>query len=504
MNRRCLKTLCALLSLMIAFSCFGSFAFADDPAENAPILIHNIEELRAIEENLSGNYKLANNIVANKDEEFYAIGSKVKMFTGTFDGDGYFISGLKLSAKAEDGAQSAYIGLFGYNAGVIKNVMLTDLSVSLPKLSWLHIGGIAGGNTVLSDRLDGGVITNCFAEGIFNVDAGDVWVRVGGIVSASERGEISNCVSEVNVSYQGKSSIDVGGISSCNGGTVRDCSNRGNISVVTSRDAQIGGISALAKGKQSAPSTIENCVNLGKISVESDMTLTVGGIVGRMYLGNNYAVVSKTISAGEIYKKANFSSGFNPSMGLLAFGAVVGEFQGEGTDNYYLDGVFEKPVGNGMLTTALASTGELRKKFSENHGFYLPTDENAAPDIAAYKKLKSLTSGGFYENYVNISKPLEILALYDDGTTAPIKPYISLSIVPYNVLYRGKTLCGYVGGDVDYSGTLTVTDVVNIRAQILNPTPDDYKTVAPADYNSDGTVSVTDITALLNTILTQE
>lgn len=504
MNKRGFKILCTLLSLMIAFSCFGSFAWADDQAEDAPILIHNLEELRAIEENLSGNYKLANNIVANKDEEFYAIGSNKKMFTGTFDGNGHFISGLKLSAKAEDGATSAYIGLFGYNAGVIKNVMLTDLSISLPDLNYLNIGGIACGNTTSKENPNGGVITNCFTEGNFNIDNGKIWIRVGGIVSASERGEISNCVSEVNVSYRGKSSIDVGGITSCNGGSVLYCSNRGNISVVTSRDAQIGGISALAKGKQSAPSMIENCVNLGKISVESDMTLTVGGIVGRMYTGSNYAQVSKTISAGEIYKKANFSSGFNPSMGLLAFGAVVGEFQGEGTDNFYLNGVFEKPVGSGTLTTALASAKELREKISEDGGYYLPTDKNAVPDIAAYKKITSLTSGGFYENYVDISKPLEILALYDDGTTAPIEPYVSLNAVPYNVLYRGKTLCGYVGGDVDYSGTLTVTDVVNIRAQVLTPTPDDYKTVAPSDYNSDGMVSVTDITALLNTILTQE
>ena len=507
MKDGCLKALCTALALMLAFSCIKVNALDENSSTDEPIYIHTISELRAIEKDLSGSYKLANNIIADDNEIFYALGSKSEMFTGTFDGNGYFIEGLKLSANVEEGQKSAYVGLFAYNAGEIKNLTLTKLSISLPPLSWLYIGGIAATNTTLAGRENGGLITNCFVEGEMNVDAGDIWVRVGGITGSVERGEISRCVSNVNISYNGKTSIDAGGITSCNGGSIRYCSNRGEISVVTSRDAQIGGITALAKGQQDNPSVIDSCVNKGNIKVESDMTLTVGGIIGRMYIGGNYTLVSNTVSAGKITKKANFSSGFNPSMALLAFGAVAGDFQGSGSDNYYINGVFEKPVGNGKLETHLATPEEIAEQFKDNENFYLPTYENAVLDIAAYKVMLNWTTDSFYEGYADISKPSEIHALYDDGSTAPIKPCISLSSVPYSVYYGGKTLYGYVSGDVDYNGQRTVTDIIKMRGLILEPitapTADDLTSIVPADYNNDGAVSVTDITALLDEILAQ-
>ncbi len=95
---------------------------------------------------LDGHYILAADIDLS-GVDFTPIGSYDAPFTGSFDGDGHTVSGLEIQS-AED-----YQGLFGVNAGLIRNLILAeDCRVTGNS----YVGGIAGENL--------GTIENCISR----------------------------------------------------------------------------------------------------------------------------------------------------------------------------------------------------------------------------------------------------------------------------------------------------------------------------------------------------
>jgi hypothetical protein len=76
---------------------------------------------------MSYHYMLDANIKLKK--EWIAIGDDENPFTGTFDGNGYTISNLKITDK-----KAKYLGLFGYAEGAsIYNVTLKNVKLSASK-----------------------------------------------------------------------------------------------------------------------------------------------------------------------------------------------------------------------------------------------------------------------------------------------------------------------------------------------------------------------------------
>ncbi|MFI3295205.1 MAG: GLUG motif-containing protein, partial [Rikenellaceae bacterium] len=121
------------------------------------------------------------------------------LFSGTFDGGGYSISGLYIDASS-----SSNLGLFGCVGayGVVKNI-----SISGNITGFKDVGGLAGVNN--------GTIINCY---------NNAWVTgteyIGGIVGWNF-GAITNCY-DISGYISGKSSV--GGIVGCNqGGVVTNC-----------------------------------------------------------------------------------------------------------------------------------------------------------------------------------------------------------------------------------------------------------------------------------------
>lgn len=133
------------LSLLLTFGAGISLPAAAEVAD--PIPVATAADLIAIADgNLAGNYILTADIDLT-DQAFLPIGSPDAPFTGTFDGDGYKISGLNLETDQD------YQGLFGVNNGVIRNVTLTDdcyISGSA------NVGAIAGRNN--------GTIEDCLSD----------------------------------------------------------------------------------------------------------------------------------------------------------------------------------------------------------------------------------------------------------------------------------------------------------------------------------------------------
>jgi len=118
---------------------------------------------------------------------FLPIGDGVSNFTGTFDGDGYTISGLYINRA------TSYHGLFGYvgGAGTVQNVTLTDVDIS---------GGVNYAGALCGFTSVTAAISSCSASGIVsntNSAAGGLIGQMSGDSTATD------CNSSVNVSGLG-------------------------------------------------------------------------------------------------------------------------------------------------------------------------------------------------------------------------------------------------------------------------------------------------------------
>lgn len=249
MSNTFIKTVTIFLSLVLIvchFCAFGVFA-----TEEA-IPISSKAELNNIRNNLSGNYYLTCDIefdesdfvsggaYYNSGKCFVPIGNGKSPFTGTFDGRGYTVSGLKISVSgkvysmsvtpvmtiasvlSDDGWTGDYIidsnpnvspavGLFGANTGTIKNLTVTDSPyiAGSSNSATLYIGGIAGHNN--------GNIINCAVK---NNLYGDTRSHIGGIVGYQSGGNVSNCFARGQIKSEGTFG---GVIATVAGGSVSNC-----------------------------------------------------------------------------------------------------------------------------------------------------------------------------------------------------------------------------------------------------------------------------------------
>ena len=220
--------------------------------------------LSGVEKNISANAVLTADIVVNENilksngtlnegnfKEWTPIGTdgtSSNVYTGTFDGRKYTISGLYFNQEAH------YIGLFGANSGKIANVGILDSYFYGQPYRGNWVGGVCGSNS--------GIITNCSNTG--NVGENDD--SVGG-VSGNNYGTIANCNNAGIIS--GKSYV--GGVcgKNYNGGTVTNCNNTGE---VEGTSYYIGGLSG-----DNYESVIINCNNTGEVRATGN---SVGGLSG--------------------------------------------------------------------------------------------------------------------------------------------------------------------------------------------------------------------------------
>ena len=103
----------------------------------------------------------------------------VAIFYGTFNGNGYTVSNFKITTGRR------YVGLFGYNKGVIKNLGVENFTVNVSYSGNVYAGGLVGYNS--------GSITNSYATG--NVSATSTSsssAYAGGLVGYNYRGSITN------------------------------------------------------------------------------------------------------------------------------------------------------------------------------------------------------------------------------------------------------------------------------------------------------------------------
>lgn len=160
-----------------AFSGGGSGTEAD------PYMILSREDLEKVRNDLTAHYKLAGSIYLNTLWE--PIGNQDTPFTGVFDGDGYTIRNMTITAGV---GSDKYAALFSANSGTIRNIRFEDVHIKNNNYS------VSFAAIVAVDNKAGGVISGCA------VVSGSLesYNRAGGIV-CSNAGTIENSYNKANV-----------------------------------------------------------------------------------------------------------------------------------------------------------------------------------------------------------------------------------------------------------------------------------------------------------------
>ncbi|KVL19795.1 two-partner secretion domain-containing protein [Burkholderia sp. MSMB1826] len=140
-------------------------------------VIHDVDQLRAVDTNLNGRYVLGNAIKGSG--AFRSIGGDAA-FTGTFDGLGNTISGLSVY---NDGP---FVGLFAGNFGTIANLTLD--SVSARGTANYGIGPVMVGSLVGANIQ--GTLSNVHARNVVVTSGGSAANIAGGLVGTNLSGTI--------------------------------------------------------------------------------------------------------------------------------------------------------------------------------------------------------------------------------------------------------------------------------------------------------------------------
>jgi hypothetical protein len=220
------------------------------------------------------------------------IGNATTKFSGSYDGQGYTISGLYINRPTEGN-----VGLFGHfghptgqntQASTIRKVNLTGVTVIGGRGTGTLVGRITGNTNTL--------IECCTAENGSVVGDG----ATGGLVGSNnsyretpggtDNSLIRSCYADINVSLSNNPSAGkdkFGGLSGCNQkGTILNSYALGSVTAEDSGAERIGGIAGCADLR----GMIEKSYSIGQVNGQGSSL--VGGLVGNLSgPGSNVGVV---------------------------------------------------------------------------------------------------------------------------------------------------------------------------------------------------------------------
>ncbi len=295
------------MSLIIKAGSIGNRVYGATWKEDSTfVAISNVTEFLAINDNLSGNYYLTNDIDLT-GIQFDGFGDENNYFTGVFDGKGSKV--INWTKNIVSDAKN-YYGLFNYSNGTIKNVGVVNYNISIRGGS-NFIGVIVGYNSGklyncktsgTTGQLNGkfsalvyenhGVIKNCYTEGSFKQSE----ANIGAGLVALNYHKILNCYSLCNFDIESYGSMYVGGLCAKNyeSGQIENCFAVGNLVVkakisYSDQNAFVGGLCGLNKGvienSYKNNSQTINCT-VSSTAVESGIICKEGSLVSTDELYN--------------------------------------------------------------------------------------------------------------------------------------------------------------------------------------------------------------------------
>jgi len=328
----------------IAVTQLEQVAMTGEGTADSPYMICTPQQLDAVRDEPDAYYQLCGNIdltayLASGGEGYekwgasgwMPLGNQVAPFTGSFDGAGYTISGLRINRPTVN-----EIGLFGLvnSGGTIQNLTV-NLTDNVNSSTGRNCGGLVGH---LSGS--GSVINNCSVTGTGIISGGSY---IGGVAGLIDNGSsITGCYASVNISGSNSTGGLVGlvGQSGNGNGSISNCYATGT---VTGGGSNIGGlVGQLYNGN------LSNCYATNVVNgTGAGSTDVVGGIVGRI-----------STSGSRIINCVALNSSVTAAYGTDV-GRVVGIVAGANntSNNWALDNM-PVTLGGGMPKTPLDnSTG---------------------------------------------------------------------------------------------------------------------------------------------------
>ncbi|MCP4263432.1 MAG: hypothetical protein GY774_38880, partial [Planctomycetes bacterium] len=312
-NSRVLRTIPLLIAVcFVSLPAQAQYGGGSGSARR-PYLIYTAEQMNEIGANRNDwdkHFRLMEDIdlSAYTGTSFNIIGSMYSSFRGVFDGNGHTISNFSYISTDVN-----RIGLFGNVQGenaLIKDLGLinpnVDVGITVPWFIGQEIGSLVG-------NLQGGTITNCYADG-GSVSGNDY---VGGLVGNSYfYGTITNCTSSASVSGNDY----VGGLVGENGyySTITNCFAAGSVSGSGADEWWPGGVGGLVGYNEGR---ITNCTSSASVSGN----YYVGGLVGNnSYFGTIICSDASNTVTGDI--SVGGLAGYNDNIltHCYATGSVAG------------------------------------------------------------------------------------------------------------------------------------------------------------------------------------
>ena len=329
--------------------------------------VEDVEQLQAINTNLTGNYALRNSIDATGTEQkgFISIGSYDQTFKnafkGKFDGIDYNIFGLTIKNGGEN------TGLFGYtNNATISNVTLVGGSITGSN----NVGAIVGNanNTTLNN-----VVNSAAVSGDSNV---------GGIVGSANKSAIKDAINtgavHSNVENDTNSN-DTNSYKISNAGGLIGYMYKGtldgnsyNLGDVSGNGYNVGGLVGHAVN-----STIGDDTNLVYNRMDVTGAYNVGGIVGNM----TKSTVQNAENSGTVLASGSVEEDyiFHSDYAVNNYNKYdINGNAGNGSGNVYgkhdvdvanVGGIAGTSSGNSIITDVL-NTGDVSSSKVEGQEYY--------------------------------------------------------------------------------------------------------------------------------------
>jgi hypothetical protein len=325
--------------------------------------ISNITEFQNINNNLSRNYYLTQDIDAsitsewNSGSGFLPIGNNSTKFTGDFDGCNFTIYGLFINRTGTD-----YVGIFGSaNTSSIKNLILDNCNISGKQYCGILTGEIR------DSTVENCHITNSFLTGTRSV--GNIYGRLWGTNEFSYCTILDSSMEDTGSGYSGGfGGTELGG-GSYNNCYIKNC--------ILSLKSFSGGF--IGSMESFGTTNIENCFS--DVSISAGASGTLGGFVGRSY--KNGVSIQNCYSLGSIVSTGGTTGGFIgqkrytgviqkcyasveiTSDSITAVGGFIGAF--DSTDATV--GCYWNTEVSGKLTSADASEGKTTSELKTQNTF---------------------------------------------------------------------------------------------------------------------------------------
>ncbi|MCD7947519.1 MAG: S-layer homology domain-containing protein [Oscillospiraceae bacterium] len=297
-------------------------------------------------------------------------------FAGTFDGQGYSISGLRIQST-----EWLYVGFFGATSGAtIKDFHIASGSVAatIPDLT-SNVNSYVG--AIVGSAGGGTTVTNCSnAASVYTQTTNNWENQTGGLVGQVGSGALTiynsyntGDVTNINNSTASSGKTYAGGLlGRASGGTatITNCYNLGDVltNSFTGTAGNVGSGGLVGWTYQSTATTIKNCYNAGSVSSNQ----MAGGLV---------ATATSVCAISNSYFQAQ--DGLTVAGGTGVSTTGVGSFAGQ--DNLALTAIDSNTVTYTDLLTALnawvAAEGTTYESWG---GTGYPVFANAAAVVVVY------------------------------------------------------------------------------------------------------------------------